>query len=153
MKFKYLILLFFCFGISFAFAQTKLIAHKSHSGNMDNFRKSLANDLFDIECSNFGVAPQSTIRNAKLDSLIFISKEMAIMVTSEHCSPVRPDGDEGLWKEGRDTVYNHPLFSNQHELDKIKNSLRKQYFFNNSIDDTVFIGYDNACSTQQQGQN
>ena len=35
-------------------AQTKPIAHKSHSGSVSSFAKAYQNNLFDINRSNFG---------------------------------------------------------------------------------------------------
>jgi len=147
--FSSVLTLFFCLLFNTAFAQTKLIAHKSHSGNVENFKKSLTHDLFDIECSNFGVAPTRVVENADLDSLIFISDWMAVMVTSNHCTDTYTD-KHSLWRAGRDTVYHHALFSKQHSLDSIKLILQQQYFFNNPIDETIFIGYDNSENQQQQ---
>lgn len=57
---------------SVGFSQTKKIAFKSHSGNSANYSFALRNNLFDMNCSNFGQAPRF-IKTAKLDSVIFIS--------------------------------------------------------------------------------
>jgi len=59
---NYFILCSFClsFGIG---AQTKIIWHKSHSGNMDNFKILLENKNFNLEWSNFGRAPRPQMLN------------------------------------------------------------------------------------------
>lgn len=129
-----------------AVAQTKLISHKSHSGSTATFNIAFINNLFDIGESNFGRAPERQVKTAQLDSVIFINPATAIMVTSEFCSYERRSGqakDQSLWKAGRDTVYNHVLFSRNHSLDSIRLVLKTQYHFKNDTDKTVFVGYDN----------
>lgn len=141
-------LLFCCFFSIICVSQTKLISHKSHSGSDKTFRISLEKNLFDIENSNLGDIPYRTERNSNLDSVIYISKDKAIMVTSEHC--VNADRrthkiyETSKWQAGRQTVYNHQLFSKVHSLDSIKLILKEQYYFQNDIDKTVFVGFDNG---------
>ncbi len=125
-------------------AQTKLIAHKSAGGSNSNFIEGLPNTSNEVK-KGMGMIPNKIVTNAVLDSLIFIDDSVAVMVTSYYCEATRNKSDkkkENLWRKGKDTVYQHELFSNQHELDKIKKVLKEEYFFNNS-DSTVFIGYDN----------
>jgi len=136
------------FASSSLVAQTKKIAYKSHSGNNENFKLALENNLFDMENSNFGHAPQREVKTAQLDSVIFISDSLAIMVTSEYCTKTNPSNNKPidnprLWKAGQEKIYNHPLFSRKHSLDSIKTVLKKQYNFKNEIEKTVFVGYDN----------
>ncbi len=140
------ILIFFFFGLTSQLqAQTKLIAHKSHSGSSATFKAALRNNDADLKNSNFGRAPERTIRTAQLDSVIYVSPAVAIMVTSKYCQDFGED-DKRIWKAGRDTVYNHPLFSRQHELDAIKATLNEEYHFQNPIEKVKFIGYDNKKS-------
>ena len=135
-----------------SFGQTKMIAHKSHSGSTATFKNSLASDLFNNKGSNFGIAPVRTIKNAVLDSVIFLTDSTAIMVTSNYCTD-RWSNDTNLWKAGKDTVRNHPLFSKQHSLSTIKKTLDERYHFSTPVDSTVFIGYDNGeLQTQTQTQ-
>ena len=54
MKFYHLLfLLIFTCQIE-SFAQTKIIAHKSHGGMTHNFKVAMQNDIFDLNDSNFG---------------------------------------------------------------------------------------------------
>lgn len=127
-------------------AQTKLIEFKSHSGNVSHFKTALEESIFGLERSNFGEAPMRTIRNAHLDSLIFLNDTAAVMVTSEICTRQTWRGDNRdsvIWKAGRDTVLYHPLFTQQHRLDSIQEVLDDQYHFNNEAKEVIFIGYDN----------
>lgn len=140
-------LFFGCMVSVVCFSQTKLISHKSHSGSDAEFRVALENKLFDIENSNLGQAPNRYERNAVLDSVIYISEEKAILVTSQFC--VESDRDDykilsnKKWSAGKETVYHHTLFSKNHSLDSIKAVLKSQYSFRNDIDKVVFVGYDN----------
>lgn len=142
------ILLLLCFSSLAGMAQTKKIAFKSHSGSAENFSLALENSLFDMENSNFGVAPTELVRHAQLDSVIFICDTMALMVTSQYCTRLlrhskEPQGESTRWQPGRAEVKNHPLFSQQHSLDSIKQVIRTQYNFQNPVEKVVFIGYDN----------
>ena len=140
--------LVFVFGLflcsQLLFSQTKLIAHKRHSGS--DFAFALKNNTADIKDSNFGEAPTARIRNAQLDSVIFIDNEKAVMVTSNYCREnfKRNTKDSiSFWRAGKDTVYNHVLFSKKHQLDSIKQVLKTEYNFKNDIEKVVFVGYDN----------
>lgn len=66
-------------------AQTKLVAHKSHSGTNANFTKALHNDLFsDVMLSDFG-EPIPYIRKElihRMDSLIYIKDSTFMVVQS-----------------------------------------------------------------------
>lgn len=139
---------FLCLAVFSVEAQTKKIAFKSHSGNMANFNTALENDLFETDHSNFGHAPQRNVVTAQLDSLIFVSDTMAILVTSEYCTRTdrisdKPVTDPKLWKAGREVALNHPLFSRQHSLDSIKKVIAEKYNFQNPVEKVIFVGYDN----------
>lgn len=130
-------------------AQTKLIAHRSHSGNNSSFNNMLRSH--ENEPDNLGIAPTRHVTKAKLDSVIYIKNNVAVMVTQlvsvesddyyeyNNTACINP----GVWRPGRDTVYDHPLFSKQHSLDSIKKVLKQKYHFRNDIDQVKFIGYDN----------
>lgn len=116
--------------------QTKLIYHKSHSGSNSTFSMALEREVFGLDRADFGMAPERTVRNAVLDSLIFISDSVAVMVTSERC--VRRNKST-KWKAGKDTVVNHPLFHKKNSLSYIKTNLGLYYFFANPVDSIVFV--------------
>lgn len=150
-KLLFVFSLFLC--VQFAFSQTKLIAHKRHSGT--NFHYALSNNTSDIKDSNFGIAPRVRVENAQLDSVIFINDEKAIMVTSEYCREnfKRNTKDSiSFWSAGKDTVYNHVLFSKKHRLDSIKQVLKTQYNFKNDIDKVIFVGYDNVEKSVEKNE-
>jgi len=121
-------------------AQTKVIAHKSHSG------KSKTLFTNPIGESNFGMAPQRFVRNSKLDSVILISDNVAIMITSEHCHTEDYDGSDkssmNLWSAGKDTVYEHEVFNSRKSVEEIRKMLKEDYFFVNPVESIIFIGFD-----------
>lgn len=145
---RQLFLCLFSFASISLCAQTKKIAFKSHSGSAENFYASLEDHLFDMDNSNFGVAPQRDVKTAQLDSVIFVSDSLTILVTSEYCTKTdwntnQPKGNSRLWKAGHEKAVNHPLFSRNHSLDSIKAIIKEQYNFKNPVEQVVFVGYDN----------
>lgn len=153
MKYSFqIIFLFFLNGS--IFSQTKLIAHKSHSGSSVNFKKSIKGNLFHIGESNFGMAPQRHVRNSSLDTVKLLSPNVAVMVTSENCHWEDFDGRDRskseLWSAGSDTVYDHPVFNAKNSIPEMKTKLKREYYFANSIDSVVFIGFDGNYVTVKQ---
>jgi hypothetical protein len=118
-------------------AQTKKIAFKSHSGNMEEFHWALSGDN-ELEYSNFGMAPEPLVKEARLDSIIFICDSVAVIVTSEYC---RRNRSKRLsrWRAGSDTVTNHPVFSASLSDDSIRKILRTQYYFRGEIDSVQIV--------------
>lgn len=136
--------LLFCIANLMAVAQTKKIAFKSHSGSAENFRIALENNLFDVDESNFGLPPQNEIYTSTLDSVFFISDSMAARVISHYSTQIFPKKEKpALLQTVKDTVYRHPLFSQKHALDSIKNVLKAEKKYENPVNKIVFIGYDN----------
>ncbi|OYU96969.1 MAG: hypothetical protein CFE21_01385 [Bacteroidetes bacterium B1(2017)] len=142
-------LLFILIGSNLA--QTKVIAWKSHSGSMKQFKLAFESEAFELPNSNLGMAPERYITTAFLDTLICVNDSTAIMVTSEHCDR-RYSQQGSIWQAGRDTVYHHPIFSKKHDLNFIKTELQQNYNFNNPVEKTVFIGYDNKGQKKMNGK-
>ncbi len=139
-----------------SFAQTKLIFHKSHSGSGAAFEKTIRSNY-----SSFGAYPIKQVTNSSLDSVIYLTDISAIMITSEYCRylGLHDTQNEGMattknlgsfWRAGRDTVYNHPLFTRKHALDSIRMAVKMDYYFSNDIDSTKFVGYDNVVAKDKE---
>lgn len=142
MKYKAIYLIAFYFFTTYSvMGQTRLISHKSHSGNSKNFKLTLN----DISRSNFGMLFRPEVEDARLDSLIFLTDTSAIMATSrvEKPNKWKPIKELEYWKPGKDTVYHHKYFCLQHDLDSIKKVLDNDYNFQNKSKEISFIGYDN----------
>jgi hypothetical protein len=141
---KLSLFLLFCVSTLMAFSQTKKIAFKSHSGNAENFQIALENNLFDMDASNFGLPSKNEIYTSTLDSVFFISDTMAVRVVSYFSTQTFPKKEKPeLLQRVKDTVYRHPLFSQKHALDSIKNVLKAGKEYVNPVTTVVFIGYDN----------
>lgn len=133
-----------------SFGQTKMISHKSHSGSNTTFSNSIKMNLFNIGESNFGMAPERFVRNSNLDTVKLLSPHVAVMITSETCfreDYSRNKSSMELWSAGSDTVFDHPVFNSKNSLDQIKTKLKNEYYFSNSIDNVVFIGFEAKYAT------
>jgi len=123
-------------------AQTKKIAFESHSGNMENFSLALNNELFDNGESDFGLPASKTAY--KLDSVIFISDTVSVLVSKTYSRPwsATSDSMDKLVGKRKDTVYNDPLFSRSYLLDSLKKMIGKRGLYE-TTDKTKFVGLDN----------
>jgi hypothetical protein len=128
-------------GIS-AKAQTKKIAFESHSGSPENFAATIGHDLFDKGESGFGLPANKTAY--KLDSVIFISDTVSVLVSKEYKRPWSATSDslDKLVGEKKDTVYNDPLFSRQYIVDSIKKMMDRRGLYE-TTNKTKFVGFDN----------
>lgn len=144
MKTTFLPLLLALISTTFLYGQTKIIAFKSHSGAKNEFRSNLLHPKNDLAHSNFGVGPTRFVKNAKLDSVIKINEHQVIMVTSEVCHNQfeHPSRQDTKWSPGRDTTFDHIVFTAPISVDSMRSILNKQYFFQNYASETVFVGYD-----------
>ena len=129
-----------------AWSQTKLIAHKSHSGSAKSFKYSLQSKAFSKGESNFGQAPQRMVRNSRLDTVRLLPDARVVMITSESCYwedyGGRPESNPELWSAGKDTLNGHPLFNAEHTPMEIRKTLQDEYYFTNSPSSVVLIGFD-----------
>ncbi len=136
------------------FCQTKLIAHKSHSGTSESFSKALGNDDFGLQNSNFGLPTFDYQYNTRIDSLIYNEDGSVTIVTSVHENQLEQSGTKSA---ERTTVREPYLFGNQilherHSLDSIKKVLKSEFHFKNDIEKVVFIGYDNGRSDTKNSE-
>lgn len=128
-----------------ATAQTKKIAFESHSGNMENFSIAMTNEFFDSDESNFGLPADK--KAYKLDSVIFVSDTVSILVSKEYSRPwgATSDSEDKLVGIKKDTIYNDPLFSRKYLLDSIKEMVDKRGRYETTTK-TKFVGFDNKKS-------
>ena len=130
-----------------SFAQTKAIAFKSHSGDMNNFSVALSNELFGSEESNFGnpyIDPSKLRIRPHLVSVLYFSKSKVILTQKVYGGEdFDPKDSSRPVKFVTDTVFNDPLFSHKHSLDSIREVLKTSWEYGNRVNDIIFIGYDN----------
>lgn len=143
---KTITFLTFIFSIV-GFSQTKLIAHKSHSGSNSNFRIALENKLFDIEKSNLGQIPITTETYQKLDSVIYISKNKVVCITKEYSQRYYKYNKEKhsspeLIKITKDTVIVATKNNKKLNLNTAKTNIIALYNNKKITDSTVYSGFD-----------
>lgn len=77
--------------ISFiGFSQTKVIAHKSHSGKNNNFKKALQSKVFDYSNSNFGELPNQSLSDIEKEKLPIQVRHKNIEYTKAKFSFAKP---------------------------------------------------------------
>lgn len=138
---KPIILLFSLVLSCISIAQTKLIAFKSHSGNIKEFYELVENRDIDMIPHNLGMAPQKIIKSSQLDTVIYVNDTTTVVITSVYSQDEYDPYDQPwLWSPGKDTA-RHDLVWNQKDPQKIKKKLKKEFNFRNSMDSVVFVGF------------
>ncbi|MCS3796299.1 hypothetical protein [Niastella sp. OAS944] len=127
---KILICIAACLFSVAGYAQTKLIAFRSHSGSNANFRTAVEKDLFDIGNSNFGI-----VEREKVDSVIKESKNRIIVSRKFYGSAKGPQ---------RDTLTNANAseFFAATNMQMLKEALHKKYH-RAMLDNIQIIGFGN----------
>ena len=135
-----------------AFGQTKLIAHKSHSGTVTDFAAACEENLFDMEDSDFGLPPTRYVN--KVDSVIYVSDSVAVLVRSKGHEFIYGEKETKPWQieKVRDTLLHHPLLQNRHALDSIKKAWSENFESSNPVDQIRFIGFDNQKPKDKKGK-
>jgi len=151
------ILLILLFASLMCQAQTKLIAHKSHSGSVHSFSKAYQNNLFDVNCSNFGLPGNRNI--VVVDTIMAVNDSITIvkMRESDVCYPYGTDYrnlEKSDFNRRTEKLINHKLFNKNNSVKLIKHSKNKTICcfymksrqdswitFSNPIKKIVFIGF------------
>lgn len=142
-KWKLIIALFFLTLTSFA--QTKIIAHKSHSGSKKTFLKAYRNNLFDTNRSNFGLPGNTNL--VVLDSVIAVNDSVTILKMRESIVCYRfgtsyKDLKKSDFKPKTIKLKNDKIFNRKNSLSFIKSSNNMIGIkFNNPIEEVVFVGF------------
>ena len=84
---KKLFQLLFILSSCLSLAQTKLIAHRSHSGSDISFKNALENKLFDGD--NFGLGRMEIQEVTNLDSIVYLSNDKVIAFSSNYTQRYR----------------------------------------------------------------
>ncbi len=132
MKRTFFILSIFISLISPAFSQTKLIAHKSHSGKTGSFRTAMVVNSSDLDFSNYGLPPKRY--SYKIDTIRYVSDSISILTRSV-------THNESIVSFQVDTIHNHPLLTKATSTDDIKKDLERYFLFSNPVDSIAFIGF------------
>jgi len=158
------ILLLFLFTTVLCEAQTKVIAHKSHSGSKHSFSKAYQNNLFDINRSNFGHPGVRSV--VLLDTIIAVNDSLTVlkMRESNRCHSILVSYkklSESDFKYRTDTLINHQwLHKNNTKVlrelakssggiycpIKAESSINYRIGFENPVKEVVLIGFkENEC--------
>jgi hypothetical protein len=138
-------------------AQTKLISHKSHSGNNYNFRISVEKNLFDIDEYNLGEMPIRTETYNTLDTVICLSKTKIIRITSEYTQRYNKRNNKKytvaeLVKIRKDTFEIVPKSKKRLTIAQVKQTFDSLKIYKNNTDSTVFSGFDKKSKkTKKKG--
>lgn len=139
-------------------SQTKLISHKSHSGSAETFALAIENDLFDIEDSNFGYIIR-TENFVKLDSVIYISENKVVRVSSEYTQRYKNSNKQKcsadeLTKIKKDTIIIKPKSTKKGLTVKdVKANLDSLKIYNNNLNETIYKGFDKKSKRQKKKKN
>lgn len=147
------LLLILIFG-SFGYSQTKLISHKSHSGSDQTFAIAVENDLFDIEDSNFGL-PTRTENFVKLDSVIYLSENKIVRVSSEYTQRYQKTNQQKCSADELTKIKKDTLLINPKSLKKgltvkeVKANLDSLKIYHNNLNETIYKGFDKKSKNKK----
>jgi uncharacterized protein YifE (UPF0438 family) len=146
MRIIYLFSIFSFILLTPYWAQTKIIAHKSHSGSTHQFSKLLASNKLHSN-SNFGIACFDHLV-IYLDSVVAVNDSTTLLYKKEviqNTCNVQLQSMNSPKKSNTkiDTLINHPLFRNRGNLDAIKANLKQSYVYANDMNKVFFRGFDN----------
>ena len=133
------------FILSTSFAQTKVIAHKSHSGTNRTFTKAYKKQLFDQNQSNFGLPGNENI--IVLDTIIAVNDSIITLKIRESIVCYRygttyKDLKKADFNSKTITLKNHKIINKKSTITFLKSN--KSIYplrFNNSLDGVVFVGF------------
>ena len=127
-------------------SQTKLIAHKSHSGSDKTFALAVNSSLFDSVDSNLGAPPIQTKDYVTLDSIVYVAKNKVVLIKSEYTQRYRYQkkcSKDELVKISRDTMTIKPK-SNKNGLtaNEVKEKILTLESYNNKPEEIIYSGFD-----------
>lgn len=135
-------------------AQTKLIAHKSHSGSDADFAWVLRDDPSAYINDNFGVVGDEPKVVFALDSVIRVNDTTTVMVISSDVYYTYKANRVEKAPSYHDTVYHHPALQGKRSLSDARKAMIKhgnQYA--NPIDSVKFIGFDEEKTPGKKNRN
>jgi hypothetical protein len=128
----------------FAYSQTKLIAHKSHSGSNETFALAVENDLFND--GNLGLGGMEISEYTRLDSVIYIAKDKVILSSSNYTQR-RNRRDvcvkDELTKIIRDTLTINPKYTKKGlTIPEVQAKLKTLKTYSNNPEEVVYKDFD-----------
>lgn len=131
-------------------AQTKIIAHKSHSGSSKHFSKLYKKKGVNAINGNFGEVGSRNI--ILLDTVVAVNDSITVLKLrkSNVCYPIPgiPDYkelDDSDFESKTDTLVNNPIWNKSNTETFIRNSKRSQselrIWFYNPFSEVVMVGF------------
>ncbi len=141
MKEKILFVLFFV-AICCS-AQTKIIAHKSHSGSKGSFIKFYKKN--NTANSSFGLPGRAYI--IVLDTVIAVNNSVTLLkkrqsIVCYQNSPSYKKMKKSDFRSVVDTLVNHEYLNRKNKLAFIKKYLKENTDYSNSVESVVFLGFE-----------
>lgn len=136
---------------SVVFSQTKIIAHKSHSGSSKHFSKLYKKKGDNTTNGNFGLIGNKNI--VLLDTVVAVNDSITLLKIRESnvCYPIDriPDYykelDDSDFESKTDTLVNNPIWNKGNTETFIRNSKRSQselrIWFYNPFSEVVMVGF------------
>ncbi len=139
--------LFAIFISTFLFSQTKLIAFKSHSGNMNHFETSVSKNFFDVNESNLGNPP---ITKVMIDSVIILEGNKAVVKSNRENWNQNGKGDRRI-----DTIALKNFKKKKTYNDSLKLQVNEEMYNRSSWiaiknDSTVYLQYNSKTKTYKK---
>lgn len=129
--------------------QTKVIAHKSHSGSTKTFNKTYSKNIFGTKNGSFGLP--NTQKIIVLDTVIAINDTVTLLKFRESkvCVTWGTDYktmDDAQFAHESISLKNDAVFRKTNTVAYIKNAVNNAYnlpiyFTNRDLKDVVFIGF------------
>jgi hypothetical protein len=142
MKVITLIVIFFA-STSLMIAQTKLIAHKSHSGSNYSFHTSINSGTDGLGFGgpiDYGDLLTKIIVKEVVDSVVYVSDTVSVLSVKEYYT-MSVFGDSILVAPIKDTVYHSSSVSK--DKDTLDFIIKVRYsYYSYSRDSVKFVGYD-----------
>jgi hypothetical protein len=126
-----------------AFAQTKLISFRSHSGSNANFRTAVEHDLYDLPNSNFGY-PLVT----QIDTIIRVSNDRIVVLKKSYYQGSH-GGPQYFSRETLTKAKASELFAATN-MQSLKAAVKKKYDWA-EVDSTLYIGFDKKFKSGNTG--
>ena len=143
---KPITLILFLFTFILSQAQTKVIAHKSHSGSKNTFATAYANNMFNMNCSNFGL--EGNVNFVLLDTVIAVNDTTTLLKyrISNACYPFMTKFEtlgDITYDRKTQTIVNDKLLIKSNTVSFLKLAPRYDFpiGFQNPVEEIVFLGF------------
>ena len=150
---KQFVILLVLFLSLIGYSQTKLIAHRSHSGSDQSFAVAVQNELFNGD--NLGLGRMEIQEVNNLDSIVYLSNDKVIAYSSNYTQRYYPQYDkkcsrDELTKLKIDTLHIKPkLFKKGLTILDVKATIDKSKMYNNDLSLVKYKDFDDKIKRKK----